>query len=164
MSKKKIISKDLKKTGIEVEKLKKKAEENLEGWKRAKADYINFKKRMEIKQKELIKFSNESLLLEMLPVLDNLEKALKFVPKELSGSNWIEGIKYIDNQLKNLLKSKGIEPIEALHNKFDPVFHEAIEEVIIKDKKQKGVVLEEVVKGYKMHGKVIRPSKVKVGV
>lgn len=126
--------------------------EYLAGWQRAKADLINYKKDQEQKNSEIFKFANENLILEILPVLDSFEEALKHSKDE--------GIKQIKNQLIEILKKNGLEEIKVVGEKFNPSLHESVGE--IKGKKQ-GVVIEEVQKGYKLSGKVIRPSKVKVG-
>lgn len=125
--------------------------EYLAGWQRAKADLINYKKEQEKKNSDLFKFANENLILEILPVLDSFEEAMKHSKDE--------GIQQLYNQLKNILKSNGLEEIKAVGEKFEPEFHEAAEEV--KGKKS-GIVIEEIQKGYKLNNKVIRPSWVKI--
>lgn len=151
----------------EIEELKKKVEDNMNGWKRALADYENYKKRSEEDKKELVQYACENLILEILPVLDNFQSAYKSLPKNLEGNSWAEGIRYIKDQLENVLKNNGIEVIKSVGEKFDPEIHEAIEKVkskgstnAIGDKKD--MVVEEVVKGYRMKGKVIRAAKVKI--
>jgi len=86
------------------EKCKKQAEEYLAGWKRAKADLINYKKRQEEVVQEFIKFASQDLILELLPMLDNFRLAAKHLPKELENSEWVKGVFQIKNQLENLLK------------------------------------------------------------
>lgn len=125
--------------------------EYLAGWQRAKADLINYKKEQEHRITDYYKFANEGLILELLLVLDSFEEALKHDKNE--------GIKQLYNQLKNILKSNGVEEIKAVGEKFNPEFHESTGEV--KGKKQ-GVVVEEIQKGYKLNNKVIRPSRVKI--
>jgi len=137
------------------EKLKlcqKEKNEYLEGWQRAKADLINFKKEQERRMADYYKFANENLILEILPVLDSFEEALKHSKDE--------GLFQIYNQLKSILKTNGLEEIKALGEQFNPEFHEAVGEV--KSNKKEGTIIEETQKGYKLHGKVIRPSRVKV--
>jgi len=158
---KKFSKKDIDKLKKELEEAKRKAEENLAGWKRALADYANFKKREEEAKKELIKFANENLILEILPIFDNFQNAYKSLPKDLEKNNWVEGIKYIKLQFENILKKIGVEEIKTVGEKFNPELHEAVEKVKINEKKS-GVVVDEVSKGYKLNGKVIRVAKVKV--
>ena len=127
--------------------------EYLAGWQRAKADLINYKKEQEQRNSEIFKFANENLILEILPVLDSFEEALKHKKDE--------GILQLYNQLKNILKSNGLEEIKAVGERFNPELHESIESV--KSDKKSGIIVEEIQKGYKLNGKVIRASKVKVG-
>jgi len=126
--------------------------EYLAGWQRAKADLINYKKEQEAKISEIFKFANEGLIYEILPILDSFELAIKH-----SKDN---GIEQIYNQFKSILKNQGFEEIKALGEKFDPALHESVGEV---EGKEPGIIVEEIQKGYKLHGKVIRASKVKIG-
>ncbi len=144
--------KKLKKIKDKLKFCEKERAEYLAGWQRAKADLINYKKEQEQKNSAFFKFANENLIIEILLVLDSFEQALKHKKDE--------GTLQLYNQLKNILKNQGLEEIESKGKKFDPEFHEAVEEV--KGKKQ-GIIVEEIQKGYKLNGKVIRPSKVKVG-
>jgi molecular chaperone GrpE len=145
----------------EIEKRKKQAEEYLDGWKRAKADLINYKKRQEEISGEFVKFANEDLILELLPILDNFTLAAKHLPKNLENSDWIKGIFQIKSQIENLLTARGIEEIKSKGEKFNPEFHEAIEEIKSSGKEQ-GIIIEELQKGYKLNGKVIRAARVKI--
>jgi len=136
-----------------------KAEEYLALAKRAKADFINYKREQEAKISEIIKFANEGLILDILPVLDSFELAMKHLPDdEEAGKD--NGIEQLNNQLENILKSNGVEEINAIGEKFNPELHESIEVV---EGEEPEVVVEEIQKGYSLHGKVIRPSKVKIG-
>lgn len=158
---KKKIKKEKKSKKSKIEELKEELEETNNGWKRALADYENFKKRSEEDKKELVQYACENLILEMLPVLDNFESAYRALPKDLEGNSWAEGIGYIKDQMENVLKTNNVEAIKSEGEKFDPEIHEAIEKV--KSKNEKDIVVEEVIKGYKMGDKVIRAAKVKVG-
>jgi molecular chaperone GrpE len=158
---KKNSKKDIDKLKKELDEAKKKAEENLAGWKRALADYANFKKREEEVKKELIKYANENLILEILPILDNFQNAYKSLPKDLERNSWVVGIRYIKLQFENLLKKIGVEEIKTVGEKFNPELHEAVEKVKINEKSS-GIVVAEILKGYKLNGRVIRVAKVKV--
>ncbi len=125
--------------------------EYLAGWQRAKADLINYKKEQEQKNSQFFKFANENLIIEILLVLDSFEEAMKHSKDE--------GIKQLYNQLKSILKNQGLEEIESIGKKFNPEFHESVGEI---KKGKSGFVVEEIQKGYKLNGKVIRPSKVKI--
>jgi len=145
-----------------LEEVEKKAQENLDGWKRARADLINFEKRVGERNQEIIKFASEGLILKILPVLDNLERAHKHIPKEIEKSGWIKGFVQIKNQLENILKDFGVEKIKAQGERFNSEEHEAIAKI----KSAKGQDTERVFRvvqdGYKLNGKVIRPAKVVV--
>ncbi len=148
-------SEKIKKLKSKLKSCQKEKAEYLAGWQRAKADLINYKKEQENKISEYYKFANEGLILEVLPVLDSFEQALKHISKPEK-----ENIQQIYKQLKNILKTNGVEEIPVIGKKFNPEFHEAVEEV--KSNKKSGVIIEEVQRGYKLHGKTIRASRVKV--
>lgn len=137
-------------------KCEKEKEEYLNGWKRAKADYINFQKDEAKRAEEMIKFSAEILIKDLLSVLDSFDLAL------INNANeqFKKGIEIICSQFEKTLNKYGLEPIKTEGEKFNPSIHEAIEE--IKSDKEPGTVAEELVKGWKLNGKVIRPAKVKV--
>ncbi len=142
----------IKKIKEKLKKCQKEKEEYLAGWQRAKADLINYKREQEQKISDYYKFANEGLVLEILLVLDSFEEAIKHSRDE--------GIKQLYNQFLGILKSNGLEEIKALGEKFNPEFHESIGGV--KSDEKSGIVVEEAQKGYKLHGKVLRPSKVKI--
>ena len=148
------LSEEDQESGSKIKKLKKKLqecqkekEEYLTQAQRARADLINYRRRQEEILQELKKYSQQGLIKELLPVLDSL----------LAGSEKSEDIKRIKDQLESVLK---IKEIKALGEQFNPEFHEAVEQV--KSSKPSGSVVEEVQKGYLLHDKVLRPSKVKV--
>jgi len=139
-----------------------KAKEYLFGWKLAKADFINFKRRSEQERLEFFQFAKTDFILQILPVLDNFETALKHIPQKEKNSAWVEGIMYIQKQLADILQQQGVEEIEIKKNqKFDPALMEAIEKDG-KENKSEDLVKKIVSKGYKLNGKVIRPGKVVV--
>jgi molecular chaperone GrpE len=126
---------------------------------RAKADFINYKREQEAKISEIIKFANEGLILDFLPVLDSFELAIKHLAGD-EESDKDNGIEQLNNQLENILKSNGVEEINAVGEKFNPELHESIE--VVEGEGEPDQIIEEVQKGYTLHGKVIRPSKVKI--
>jgi molecular chaperone GrpE len=138
---------------------KKKAEANLVGWQRAQADFINYKRRAEQEKEDICKFANTELLCCILPVLDDLERAFTASPSQSDKTGWIDGIRLITRKLRASLEAQGLCPIEALGHPFDPNLHQAMRE----DKGKEGIVIEEVERGYTLHDRVIRPSKVVVG-
>ena len=148
------LSEEDQESGSKIKKLKKKLkecqkekEEYLTQAQRARADLINYRRRQEEILQELKKYSQQGLIKELLPVLDSL----------LAGSEKSEDIKRIKDQLESVLK---IKEIKALGEQFNPEFHEAVEQV--KSNKPSGSVVKEIQKGYLLHDKVLRPSKVKV--
>jgi len=138
-----------------------KEQEYLESWKRERAALLNYKKEELERMKKVVKFANEELILNVLDILDNIYIAEKELPKELENNQWAEGILKIKNQILDFLKKQGVEEIEALGKKFDPCFHEASASIKASADKPE-TIIEEIKKGYLLHGKVIRPSKIKI--
>lgn len=138
---------------------KAKAEANLAGWQRAQADFANYKKRSEQEKQELGKFANSVLILSLLPVLDDFERAYSSIPPKMGKQSWLDGIRLIERKLWAVLQAQGLSPIKALGEPFDPTLHEAVRQ----DKGKEGIVIEEIQKGYLLEDRVIRPSKVVVG-
>lgn len=126
----------------------------------AQAELINYRKRKDEETSNMLKFANMDLILDLLPVIDNFERALA-VTTDASFNKYNEGYKLIYNHIVETLKKFGVCEIEALDKEFDPSLHEAV--MIGKEEdKPNDVVLEVFSKGYTLKGRVIRPSKVKV--
>lgn len=133
-----------------------------EALKRERADFENFRKRIEEEKKDWVKQGSLDLILEILPVLDNFERALQSTTPNTLTSNsktpdqWLEGVKFIQKQLLDVLKNNGVEPIDPKPGeKFNPQFHEAVE--------GKGETIQTVrLKGYRVEEKVLRPTQVVV--
>ena len=138
---------------------KARAETNLAGWQRAQADFVNYKRRTEQEKEEIGKFANSMLVINLLPVLDDLERALDSISDELTEVSWVDGIRLIERKLRGILEAQGLSPIKALGEPFDPNFHEAA----MQGKGKEGIVVEELQKGYKFQDRVIRPARVVVG-
>ena len=138
---------------------KAKAETNLAGWQRAQADFINYKRRVEQEKEEIGKLASSILILSLLPILDDWERALASVPEELANLNWVEGIRLIERKIRGILEAQGVSPIKTVGEPFDPNLHEAA----MQGKGKEGIVVDELEKGYKLHDRVIRPAKVVVG-
>jgi len=134
------------------------AEEYLNGWKRAQADLINYKKEENKRIQELLKFGNERILLEMIDALDGLETALQHAPPN-TDLKWLQGMKQVVAQLRDNLKKHNIERIQSIGKPFDPHLHEAVSEVE-SHPDESGKVIEELRPGYKLYDKVIRPARV----
>ena len=156
----------------ELKSLKLKCEEYLNGWKRERADFINFKKNEVERVGQMAKFANEQVILDMIPILDNIYLAETHVPEEFGSAsspqakNWLKGFSNIKNQLCDFLAKEGIEPIKTIGEKFDPNFHESVGEISPSEASAKGgepgTIVEEVQRGYTMDGKIIRVAKVKI--
>lgn len=144
----------------EMEELKKKVNEYLNGWKRAKADYANLQKEVEQRQIDFVKFANEDLIREILPLVDHFKQAFGHLPPDLKGHDWIEGIRHIQSSLDKILAFRGIKEITTVGEKFNPELHEAVEEV--DSERGKGIIIEELKTGFTLNGKVLNPARVKV--
>jgi len=158
---KSIASEKLEELKEKLKKCQQEREEYLNGWQRARADYINFKKKETERINQIYKNANEELILKLLPILDNLELAENNLSKKLKQNDYIKGIIQIKKQLRLLLKDQGVEEIETEGEKFNPQFHNCVQELESKDFAP-GKIIEEVKRGYVLHGKVIRPAEVKV--
>lgn len=126
-----------------------KTEEYLNNWKRAQADFANYKKDEAKRLEQFIKFAGESVIEDVLDVVGNLELAAEHIKDE--------GLKQVLKQFDSLFKKYSVERIAVVGQKFDPTVHEAVE-AIVDDSK-----IAEARAGYTMHGKVIRPARVKNG-
>lgn len=149
---------ELKKQLEECQKLK---DEYLAGWQRARAELLNYKKEELERIGELIKYADTGLILKILPILDNFEIAEKKLPENLKQDENIKGLILIKNQIQDFLKNQGVEEIKTIGEKFDPNFMEVVEEVEGKNV-DSGIAIEEIQKGYKIHGRLLRPAKVRV--
>jgi len=130
---------------------------------RLQADFDNYKKRQEKKQKEFIEFANERLINNLLTVLDNLERALYSAKNEENVKAIREGINNILKEFQNILNKEGVKPIQSIGHRFDPYKHEAVMTAQT-DKYSEDTVTEEFRKGYYIKSKVLRPAMVKVAV
>jgi len=140
---------------------KAKAEVNLAGWQRNQADFINYKRRCEQELSETTQFANTGLLLSLLPVLDDFDRAFNSFPAELSrkDSGWVEGVRMVERKFRTTLEKLGLSRIETADKPFDPALHEAVGQ----GKGKEGMIIQEVEQGYKLHDKILRPAKVMVG-
>ncbi len=138
-----------------------KASEYLDGWQRAKAEFTNFRKRQE-RERELARFEAVGRVAKRyLPIVDDLERALKGRPAKGDGAAWSEGIELIYRKLINILEAEGITPIEAEGEMFDPNLHEAVVQSE-SDEHESGQVIEVLQAGYKMGDRVLRPATVRI--
>jgi len=151
---------DLKK---QLEELKKQKEEYLAGWQRERADFLNYKKEEMERIKGFLAYFGEEFVSKILPIMDNFEVVEKKLPEDLKKDDNIKGILQIKNQILDFLKSQGVEEIKSVGEKFDPNLHEVVEEVeSVSSADKSGIIIEEIQKGYKINGRLLRPAKVKI--
>jgi len=152
---------------VEIEKIKKEHDEYLDGWKRAKADFLNYKKEENERLQAVAEYARRELLRKILRILDNLARAEREIAEEQKDDKFVKGFLQIVSQWREFLKSEGIEEIETVGTPFNPELHEAVEEVAGdpatgSEQRESGMVAEEVEKGYMVQGRLLRPAKVKV--
>lgn len=145
----------------ELEECQQKCEEYLNGWKRAKADLINYKKEEGEHLADIAKYTRQNYVYSLLPMLDNLNLTVGKMPQDLLENSHVKGLLMVKTQLEDFLKANGVEAIESLGQQFDPNLHEVIQ-VIDAEGKKSGTVVEEVRTGYMIDGNLLRPAKVKV--
>ncbi|HEX6510550.1 MAG TPA: nucleotide exchange factor GrpE [Chloroflexota bacterium] len=145
----------------ELEKERERTKDLHDRWQRSAADLVNLRRRTEQEREEVERFASMYLVAELLPVLDNFERALATVPGNLAMLTWIQGVALVERHMRAILEQRGLAPIEAQGQPFNPHLHEAVGE-----REQEGVapgtVLQEYQKGYTMHGRVIRPTLVEI--
>lgn len=137
------------------------SDKNLEGWKRAMADYDNLHRRVAEEKKKAWEEGAESALKPLIMVLDYFDAAFSSVPKELENDNWVNGVKQIQKAFHDALETMGVKKIESKDVPFDPLKHEAVSEVVKENGKQ-GFVDSIISCGYELNGKIIRPARVLV--
>lgn len=153
----------------EIEELKNKlkqkedeANEYLEMAQRLKAEFENYRRRTEKEKADLIEYGKEQVILDILPVIDNFERALEASHGDNEEiASFKEGVNLIYRQFKGILEKIGVKEIEALGQIFDPYKHHAVMQEEVEDKKENEII-EVFQKGYMFNNKVIRPSMVKV--
>ena len=142
----------------DLEQLARERNEYLDGWQRARAELVNYKKDEAKRMDDLMKFSNGSLMRELIMVIDNFELAIMAMEKQGAVE---KGIYLIKAQLEDILKQYGLEKMTVIvGEQFDPAKHEAVASV--ESELASGSIAEEIERGYYLHGKLIRPSRVKV--
>jgi molecular chaperone GrpE len=137
------------------------ATEHLATLQRTAADFSNFRRRTAEDRERELGLASEGLLLKVVAVADDFDRALDTMPAELTGLGWIEGIALLDRKLRALLESEGVKPIEAVGRQFDPREHEAIASVPGTGKPD-GEIVAEMQRGYRVRDRVLRPAMVAV--
>lgn len=130
---------------------------------RVQADFDNFRRRTQKEKEELAQYATSKLVGELLPVLDNFERALVTAPANAESEAFTKGINMIFRQLEGVLKSEGLAAMETVGQPFNPEYHQAIMQVE-SEEHEEGIVTEEVQKGYLLKDKVLRPAMVKVSM
>jgi len=148
---------DLKK---EIARLQKENEDIYGQMLRVQAEFDNFKKRSQKEKEARLKYKSQDIVNELLPAIDNFERALQVEVTDATAS-LIEGITMVYNQLKEALKSQGVEEIEAVGKEFDPNLHHGVMQVE-EEEFESNIIVEELQKGYILKDRVIRPAMVKV--
>ncbi len=132
---------------------------------RLSAEFDNYRKRTLKEKMELSRIASESLLLELLPVMDDIERGMTLIAEssENPSDALKEGVKLIYSKLKGFLEKNGVREIEAINREFDVDMHDAVTKIPVEDSKMKGRVVDVVQKGYTLNDRVIRFSKVVIG-
>lgn len=136
-----------------------KAQSYYANWQRAAADYQNFKRRVEEDRGEATRFANAALVINLLPILDDFERAFTNLDPALAGLNWVDGVKAIQKKMQGLLEFMGVSEIAADGELFDPALHEAISQAPGEENRVVAVAQ----KGYRLGERVVRPAMVVVG-
>lgn len=143
-----------------LEELKQEKDETFDRLLRLQAEYDNYKKRTQKEKEASLKYKSQDLVNELLPVVDNFERALQ-VEKNDHTKGIIDGITMVYNQFKDALTSAGVEEIETVGKEFDPNLHHAVMQTEEEDV-DSNIIVEELQKGYLLKDRVIRPAMVKV--
>lgn len=148
---------------VELEKLKNEVLEQQQRALRAQADFDNFRRRTLKEKEELAKYASSKLITELLPVVDNFERALAATEDTPEFESFSKGVSMIFRQLETVLGAEGLTAMNSVGQPFNPEFHQAIMQVE-SDEYEEGIVVEEVQKGYMLKDKVLRPAMVKVSM
>lgn len=142
----------------DVVQLQKERDEYLAGWKRALADFANREKELSEEKRLMAEYASRSMILEFLPVLDNLRTALTHAPADQADSEWVKGVGYVVKQFEGVLNNYGVRAFPSVGQQFNPARHEAVGEEA--GEGEPGLVLKEVAVGFMQNDTVIRPAKV----
>ena len=129
---------------------------------RLRADFENTKKRLERDKQDAIKFANEKLLVEILAIVDNFDRAMASLSDGHDPEMVKKGLKIAQEELHQVLERHGVQVMKTLGEPFDPKFHEAVAVVETSDEAQDGKIVDEIQRGYLLNGRLIRPSRVRI--
>ncbi|MBS1919272.1 MAG: nucleotide exchange factor GrpE [Bacteroidetes bacterium] len=147
----------------ELEKLKAELEESKDKYLRKIAEFENFKRRNAKERMELIQTAGREVIVDLLEVLDDCDRAQKQIETSTDVKEIRDGAVLIFNKLRNILQSRGLKAMQSINEEFNPDLHEAVTEIAAPSEKQKSKVLDEIAKGYYLNDKIIRHAKVVVG-
>ncbi|MFL1674325.1 nucleotide exchange factor GrpE [Paenibacillus dendritiformis] len=147
--------------GAELKEARAQAEELQQRLLRAQADFDNFRRRTVKEKEELAQYASSKLVTELLPVLDNFERALAAAQTGSEEQSFVKGVDMIFRQFTQVLEQEGVKAMNAVGEPFNPEFHQAIMQVE-SEEHEEGIVVEEVQKGYMLKDRVLRPAMVKV--
>ncbi len=145
----------------ELEKVSAESQHHLEQWKLAAANLENYRKRARREQGDALQLGQAALTAQLLPVLDDLERALETLSDDLRSLTWIDGLVLIERKLQMVLRQHGLKEIDALGKPYDPALHQSILQEASAEHPD-GQVLAVLQKGYTFHGRVLRPALVKI--
>ena len=145
----------------ELEEARAREAEYLDGWQRARAELSNARKRFQREQQQAYANAKADLLVRLLPIVDDFERAFETLPEGLSGDTWVEGVKLVQHKARGLLEQEGVAPIEAVGQEFDPQLHQAVTHEPSDDVPE-GHVIAEMQRGYGIGDRVLRPCMVRV--
>jgi molecular chaperone GrpE len=147
-------------TNEELEAARAEAAEFRDRWLRSQAEFQNIRKRQERELADLRAMAAADIVRQLLPVLDDFDRAFKHVPEQYAGASWVNGFSLIERKFRQILEQAGVKPIETVGSQFNPNFHESVASE--ESDEPHGTILEEYRKGYTLNDKVLRPAMVKI--
>ncbi|MCE5199825.1 MAG: nucleotide exchange factor GrpE [Armatimonadota bacterium] len=157
------VNADMEALQAELNKLQAGLEETHNRYLRTLADFDNFRKRQRDETARACDYARESLISNLLPILDNFERSIRAAEDKHNYEALVEGVELTLRQLRDMLTKEGVEPIEAVGQEFNPEVHEALMRVST-DEYPENTIIDELEKGYTLNGKVIRPARVRVAM
>jgi len=152
---------ELEKANAKIKELEEKIDEYENRYVRLRADFDNFRRRVDLDKQASEKYRAQHLITNLLPAIDNFERALQMASEDEQTKQLLQGMEMVYRNILEALKKEGVEPIEALGKEFDPHYHQAIMQAQEEDV-ESNIIVEEFQKGYILKDRVIRPSMVKV--
>jgi molecular chaperone GrpE len=145
----------------QLEVLKSELATMLDGLQRSRAEFANYRRRIEQEQANMRVRATEGVLKNLLPVADDFDRAIRSVPDDIRSNTWFEGIRLVERKLWSVLENEGVRLMDAVGTPFDPSRHDAI--MVDESASAADTVVEEFQRGYYQHDNVLRPAMVKVG-